>query len=77
MVAAVSYQKSHLTLERIGHDVAGIGGGERSIHRGRSIRLHCYHPDPAPEPGCNASDKRAAADRHQQRVDVGNLSFEL
>ena len=57
--------------------IDGPAGRERLRQRRRGLGLDAHHPDPAGVPGRDAADQAAAADGHQQGVEVGGLLGQL
>ena len=55
----------------------GSPASSARVQRRRGLGLDADHPDAAAVPGRDAADQAAAADRHQQRVEVGRLRLEL
>ena len=55
----------------------GCAGRQRAPQRRGALRLDGDDPDPAAKPGGDAADQSAAADRDQQRVDVGQIGVDL
>ena len=68
--------------EQIGCEPSGFGidGSPRrecARQRGRRLRLHANHADPPLVPRGDAADQPAAADRDQQRIQIGDLVLQL
>ena len=76
-VGELSTEPSVVVHKASGRRINGTASRQRHAQRRRQPRLDAHHLDLALIPGGDAGDEAAAADGDQQRIEIGDLAFEL